>query len=571
MKRILCLGLASLLALSLTACGTPRFSPDALTEAQAYAKAAMDGYSMTAGYDVKDIDVLLTSNLNNDIASVELKSWDVSDVTAAVVVQTGREGEEPTEMDQPLLFLLNQEKKVVFKKTPGGETTAADSGGDSLSDLRRQVAQAQLDAENLAGKSEEAEAFAAQAEKKLKADAGYLESDAFLDDCAGEPELLRYGEALRTAVRLEKRLDTLSDCPSTERAAAGKLLDSDEEIQDQILELRKMLREVNAKLDAQDQSTLALLKEKVSNAVEDPSVLFNEDYMHQCLGSEEAVACDALLRQQVIDETSLAVLTQCMETEDLKERTYLEERNAAIVTAMADYAAAMFDYIQKNQTLKEFGTAHAQELTDYENGVKEIKERVGEEYADDIDYIKLQLKYETVLREKEALEAASQEAKGKADEVRSEAEASVKKLDQEEETRKQDNAAQEEQDTFYEYICAMKDPETTEHKADVGQWGSLDPKYIAYQNENLNHASSGSSSASGSSGSSGSSRSSSSSGSSSRSSGSGSTSRSSGYESDYSFEDYLRDNDPDAYESYQDLERNWNSGNWDPENGFFGD
>ena len=40
---------------------------------------------------------------------------------------------------------------------------------------------------------------------------------------------------------------------------------------------------------------------------------------------------------------------------------------------------------------------------------------------------------------------------------------------------------------------------------------------------------------------------------------------------DYSFEDYLKDNDPDSYEFYQDLEEGWNSGEWDSEDGFVGD
>ena len=176
---------------------------------------------------------------------------------------------------------------------------------------------------------------------------------------------------------------------------------------------------------------------------------------------------------------------------------------------------------------------------------------------------KLQLKYESILKEKETLESSAKAAKAEADEVKSEAESDVKELDQEEEERKQDNAAQAEQEILYEYVCAMKAPEVTEYQAEAGQWGTLNPDYIAYQNENLTRSSS-----SGSSSYSGGSRSS---GGSSSSSGSSDSSSSFSGSDDYSFEDYLRDNDPDAYESYQDLERNWNSGSWDPENGFFGD
>ena len=41
-------------------------------------------------------------------------------------------------------------------------------------------------------------------------------------------------------------------------------------------------------------------------------------------------------------------------------------------------------------------------------------------------------------------------------------------------------------------------------------------------------------------------------------------------EADSDFEEFLKENDPDSYNSYQTLEDNWNSGNWTPENGFLG-
>lgn len=54
-----------------------------------------------------------------------------------------------------------------------------------------------------------------------------------------------------------------------------------------------------------------------------------------------------------------------------------------------------------------------------------------------------------------------------------------------------------------------------------------------------------------------------------RSSTSNSTSGSSRGDSDSGFEEYLKENDRDSYDSYQDLEDGWNSGTWDSENGFF--
>lgn len=36
-----------------------------------------------------------------------------------------------------------------------------------------------------------------------------------------------------------------------------------------------------------------------------------------------------------------------------------------------------------------------------------------------------------------------------------------------------------------------------------------------------------------------------------------------------SFEDYLKDTDPDSYEFYKGLEKGFESGTWDSENGFY--
>ena len=41
-------------------------------------------------------------------------------------------------------------------------------------------------------------------------------------------------------------------------------------------------------------------------------------------------------------------------------------------------------------------------------------------------------------------------------------------------------------------------------------------------------------------------------------------------EGDSGFEEYLKENDPDSYDFYQELEDNWDAGNWTPENGFLG-
>ena len=120
MKRLACLFLTAALVLALAACGGPKFDPNALSEAQA--KAALAGGQLVRGHEVKTIYALLTSDLRADLqAWVPLDAWDVSDVTALVVVQSGtpRQGPEVAALENPpLLFLLDGEKQVLYKHTP---------------------------------------------------------------------------------------------------------------------------------------------------------------------------------------------------------------------------------------------------------------------------------------------------------------------------------------------------------------------------------------------------------------------------------------------------------------------
>lgn len=70
MKRLLSLALTVLLALSLAACGGAKFNPNDLSEAQAYAKAAVTKASLPQGHEVKSVSVLLTGDLR-----AELQAW----------------------------------------------------------------------------------------------------------------------------------------------------------------------------------------------------------------------------------------------------------------------------------------------------------------------------------------------------------------------------------------------------------------------------------------------------------------------------------------------------------------
>lgn len=466
MKR--CLALILALVLTLTACGGPKFDPNALTPAQAYAKAALQGGQLAQGHEVKAIYVLLTSDLRGDLqAWVPLDAWDVSDVTAMVLVQSGtqRQGPEVAALENPpLLFLLDGEEQVIYKHTPGKGSEVPSSEETvhaTLAALEEQIQQAKAEAEAYAKEEPDAAAFVPLVERKLKYDPTFLDSQDFFTLCNGNMARLEYGGYRRTQQNLEKRLDTLSQAEDFDATTA--LLDSDQELQRKILELRYLAWEVNRKLGQQERRVLSSLATVSRQAQKDPAALFTEDHLRHCLTSGEAtVTCDGLLRQQLLVEQSLEALEACGKSNSLEERAYLQERSDVIVLAMSDYATALYDYVEKDQAWKDAQTAQA--------GATAPE---GERDPADED------------PEEPSLQEAAEAAKRAAEQVKTDAEAKIAKLDRQEQQRLTTLDAEAQKAALYDYVCAMTPPSRSEYEAQPGQWSQVDETFIPYLNDIL--------------------------------------------------------------------------------------
>lgn len=495
MKRLACLFLTAALVLALAACGGPKFDPNALSEAQAYAKAALAGGQLVRGHEVKTIYALLTSDLRADLqAWVPLDAWDVSDVTALVVVQSGtpRQGPEVAALENPpLLFLLDGEKQVLYKHTPGSGSDIPSSEEEvhaTLAALEEQIEQAESEAQAYAQENKDAAAFAPLVDRYLKYDPGFLDSQDFFNLCKGNLVLLEYGGYRRTLRNLETRLDTLRQAEDFDAATA--LLDSDQELQRKILELRYLAWEIQGKLAQQDRRVLSSLADAARQAQKDPAALFTQDHLRQCLTAGEAtVACDGLLRQQLMVERSLADLEACTQSDSLEERAYLQERSDVIVLAMADYATALYDSVAKDQAWKDFQTAHEQDLSAYDQGLAAAKERAGASYETDPEYETLQRQYGGTVQEQQDLQAAAQAASQAAEKVKSDVQAKVAKLDRQESQRLATVDEEMQKDALYDYVCAMTPPTASEYTVQPGQWGQLDGSFIPYLNSILGRGS----------------------------------------------------------------------------------
>lgn len=491
MKRLLSLALTALLALALAACGGAKFNPNDLSEVQAYAKAAVTKASLPQGHEVKSVSVLLTGDLRAELqAWVPLDAWDVSDVTALVAVCSGKPAQSPEVAageNPPLLFLLDQDRETVYANTPGSGT-AAPAAEDvihaTLAELEEQAEQAQAEAEAYAEANPAAAAFAPLVERRLKYNPGFLDSEEFFNLCNGNMEKLEYGGYRRALQNLEKRRDTLSKAEDFDAAVA--LLDSDEALQRQILQLRYLAWEVSGKLARQDRRVMASLGEAARKAKKDPAALFTQEHLRQCLiAGQETVDCDGLLRQQQMVAYSLEVLERCTQSDDLEERAYLQERGDVIVVAMADYAAALYDYVEKDQAQKDFETGHEQDLAAYDQGLTAAKERAGTDYESDAGYESLQREYGSTVQEQQSRQEAAGAAQAAAEKVRTDVEAAVKRLDQAEERRLASRSAEEQKAALYDYVRAVTPATRPEKQAEPGQWVRLDDAFVDYLNNQL--------------------------------------------------------------------------------------
>ena len=163
-----------------------------------------------------------------------------------------------------------------------------------------------------------------------------------------------------------------------------------------------------------------------------------------------------------------------------------------------------------------------------------------------MDFIKADVQYGELIKQRDAHANAVDESKKAADEVKTEGEAAAAKLEEAYAEAKQAAAVKQAQANLLAY-CTELNVTTGEYDAAADQWGRLPQEYLDYQNPLLSYYTPPVSNSSGSGGS----------GSNKNSSGSSSNKGAGGYdmpnENDESFSDYVKRVDPDLYNSMKDI------------------
>lgn len=570
MKKFMCLGLSIALALGMTACGSkpeepqaPTFSEEELTEAQQYVYAAMDSYEiLDKGDDFKAARVMLTDDLAKDlVGKVDIKTWDVSEVDAVVVAYLGDKAEEgstetQTEDDwSPVVFLIGgEDKKVIYTKALTGEVTAeapvaeevVTSDADAITNAKKALAQAQLDAETyLEENKEKLGDYPDVLAAKIAENPEYVYSiDYYADLIDGNSYQGFYAGHYRNIYRAEYRLNQLT----AENPKAEELIEEDYLLFDEKFSIMKSIydtQQTMANLEATGAVQMEEYKTVLETVKSNEDYLFDENYVRAAIANETANSYDNAVRQLEVYETSLEALEKAMASSDKNERTYISERAALMGNYLADYSNMYKTYVQCLVNLSNFETENAETIAAYDAEVETIKETIGEGYEDSVEYIKAQLKYEEVLTSYEGFKNAIPLAKADLDAMKEEYDAALLALDTEEQQRLDSFVIIQEEADFFEYVYNAT-ADVTEYDAEKGQWGSVHADYAAYQNEHLNYYTSYSG------------------GSSSKKSYSGGSSSSNSYgetgaggydmpRNGESFSDYVKRVDPDLYDTMTDI------------------
>lgn len=532
MKRILSVVLALLMLLGLAGCDrgpdSPVFSAEELTPAQSYAYAAIHGYEIDRSLSLLSAQVLLTEDIckafpNNMIT----KEWtDAQDVRAVVLAKYGTPQTQESDAEQSddsetkpaeptlvMAFFLDEGKKTVAEILVSGrngsgyaaEGTAAAGpsgvseeyllveGSGGLSYLRRLVAEAELRAEAFLTEHAEEEALAAFAEQMAsveKSIAG-LGNAEVLRATGNDPTCLAYWEELWHCASLReemKQVETLESLSGSEQFSAEEQLDTDLARWDQMRMLWKEYAATEKELadyEAAHGEAIVPLQEAQAAFAAD-SWWDDAAYLQLCIGSDTLNQYDVLLRQQRIYETSLAVLQDIGTEPDTTLREYMAEKLNAETAAFSEYSNAVKVYTQCVVNQKNFLAENAEALAAYETAEAAAREAAGAQYEDDIEYIKVQIIYEDLIRQKNAHESAVTNSKAAADEIRTKMEEEIAKVEANEAEYRNALLVAQMKAELKEYL-SQEHESVSEYEAAADQWGDLHPDFAAYQNEHLTY------------------------------------------------------------------------------------
>lgn len=506
MKRVLCALLAALLMLSVVGCGErmPAFSEDEMTQVQAFAEAAIRTYEIySKENDLKAVRVLLTEDLAAALGGgVTFDKWDVSQVRAAVVFYIGpKEDSDSKGRDEdpwtltlqedwfPVITLLDGEKNVVYRYAEGDMAAAvAGIGAGEAQALRQQLAQAELDRDAYTAENGELLGdFVTTVEQRLTEDAAYLYSMDCVADADSDRIRAGYLQCCREAARLRRRVDILLAEDVAWDAEVN--LDAEEELLQEKLALNEAIYQLDGqlvRLEADGPEELNDLRTALEAVQDKDEPLYEETYLRAVYASQAAQAYDEVLRRRDVCQRALTAVEEALATNNSAERRYILARSEAITEGLTAYNAALPVYVRWVAKQTEYEDVYADQLKNYATEEEAARTAAGANYAQDIEYMKVQLKYETVLNGQANLRAEVDKAAQTLEQIGKEAGEKVAALDADEEERLLTVRINEEKKAFRQFIVI--EPETvSEYEAPADRWGVPHPDYVIFQNGNLNY------------------------------------------------------------------------------------
>lgn len=583
-KRVIMLALAVVMLFSLSACGQ-KFDSSELTSAEQAAKAVVDSIEFNKGEELKEVCVLQAEDLASVLGKeADLSGWDISEAAYAVLLRVGEKAgssgsvtvsadtaaadstaasgtDKGSDKSYTSVALVSAENKVLYcSYTRGGTLEAAyvqafGSDNDSAQEARYELAQKTIAADEYEQKNAEAvNGFNEAIADKLMADPDYCYTAEYINTAKsmGVKAYADMQEEIRAAEHRVKTLEKAENSDSLLSMAEAETMASTwATLEKQRWELLGCLADTQQKLDALTQDQSDVIAEFESKAAglkaDDPDYMYGVDYLKLCLSSEVNNQYDVYKRQIDIYSESIDNLVACMDLTDTKEIDHKCELLNTRQETESDYVNALKTYVQCIINKEAFEAENKAAIDAYDSALDAAKKKSGSDYAKDMDFIKADVQYGELIKQRDAHANAVEESKKAADQIKTEGEADVAELEEAYAEAKQAAAIKQAQANLLEY-CKELDVTTGEYEAEAGQWGKLPQEYLDYQNPLLSYYSPPSSSYSGS-GSSGSNKSS--------SSGSSSNKGAGGYdmpnENDETFSDYVKRVDPDLYDSMKDI------------------
>ena len=572
-KRVIVLVLAVVLLLSVSACGKQKFDSSELTSAEQAAKAVVDSIEFNKGEELKEVDVLQAEDLGSVLGKeVDLSGWDISEAAYAVLLRTGSKTgssdstsasadtavsgtDKASDKYRTAVALVSAENKVLYCSYSRSGTSEvayapdSDADGDSAQKARYELAQKTIEADEYAQKNAEAvNGFNDAIADKTLADPDFCYTVEYLNT-AKSMNVKAYAdmqEELRIAEHRVKILEQAEkDSSDMSMAEAEKMASTWETLEKQRWELLGYLADTQQKLDALTQSQSDAIAEFESKAAglkaDDPDYMYGVDYLKLCLGSEVYNQYDICKRQIDIYSESIDNLVACMALTDTKEIDHKCELLNTRQKTESDYVNAPKTYVQCIINKEAFETQNKAAIDAYDSALEAAKKKSGDGYAKDMDFIKADVQYGELIKQRDAHVNAVDESKKAADEVKTEGDAAAAKLEEAYAEAKQAAAVKQAQANLLAY-CTELNVTTGEYDAAADQWGRLPQEYLDYQNPLLSYYTPPVSSSSGSN---------------KTSSGSSSNKGAGGYdmpnENDESFSDYVKRVDPDLYDSMKDI------------------